>query len=101
MTEDADTIAAWNAELKLGNVDMDNVVTIIDTHRILEYYANISAGKIDAFSENATLADRLYFESTDIDGDQKITIQDAYLTLLYYANNVAGNTVTWEELLDA
>ncbi|MGN0585538.1 MAG: dockerin type I domain-containing protein [Ruminococcus sp.] len=81
-----------------GDVNMDGRTDIADAALILKCYAEISAGKDFAFSDDQTANEKMLILA-DVNEDDSIDIADAKLVLMYYAKIGAGIETSWEEIL--
>lgn len=81
-----------------GDVNIDGRTDIADAALILKCYAEISAGKDFAFSDDQTANEKMLILA-DVNEDGSIDIADAKLVLMYYAKIGAGIETYWEEIL--
>ncbi|MDD6269167.1 MAG: dockerin type I domain-containing protein [Oscillospiraceae bacterium] len=81
-----------------GDVNMDGKTDIADAALILKCYAEMSAGKDFAFSDDQTANEKM-LKLADVNEDGNTDITDARLVLMYYAKISAGMDISWEEIL--
>lgn len=81
-----------------GDVNMDGKTDIADAALILKCYAEMSAGKDFAFSDDQTANEKM-FRLADVNEDGNTDIADARLVLMYYAKRSAGLDISWEDVL--
>lgn len=74
----------------LGDVNSDNMVEASDASSVLSYYANVSVGNTDNFSEYQKMC-------ADIDRNGIINSSDASLILAYYSMLLTSENSTWDD----
>lgn len=74
----------------LGDVNSDNLVEASDASAVLSYYAKVSVGDTDNFSEYQK-------KCADIDRNGIINSSDASLILAYYSKLLTSENSTWDD----
>ncbi len=86
------SLTALTDETKLGDVDLDGMVTAVDASAILSEYAELSSGSSGTFT-------RIQKAAADVDNNYLTDSRDASMILSYYAylssNGVINDMIPW------